>query len=129
MGIVDEDVARVRDATDFVQLASEHLALKKVGRRWVGLCPFHAEKTPSFQVNAEEKLFYCFGCQAKGDVITFVCGERGVGNAARMYIAWPGLAESRLFEFPLALTREGPAPEHELEVGEEASAEWAARWR
>ena len=72
MGIVDEDVARVRDATDFVQLASEHLALKKVGRRWVGLCPFHAEKTPSFQVNAEEKLFYCFGCQAKGDVITFL---------------------------------------------------------
>ena len=72
MGIVDEDVARVREATDFVQLASEHLALKKVGRRWVGLCPFHAEKTPSFQVNAEEGLYYCFGCQAKGDVITFI---------------------------------------------------------
>ena len=72
MGIVDEDVARVREATDFVQLASEHIALKKVGRRWVGLCPFHAEKTPSFYVNAEEGLYMCFGCQAKGDVITFV---------------------------------------------------------
>jgi DNA primase len=72
MGIVDEDVARVRDATDFVQLASEHIALKKVGNRWVGLCPFHAEKTPSFSINAVEKLFFCFGCQVKGDVITFL---------------------------------------------------------
>ena len=48
MGILDEDVARVRDATDLVALASEHLALKRVGRDFVGLCPFHAEKTPSF---------------------------------------------------------------------------------
>lgn len=72
MGIVDEDVARVRAATDFVAVASEHIALRRVGRRWVGLCPFHAEKTPSFSVNAEEGLYYCFGCQAKGDVITFV---------------------------------------------------------
>ncbi|HEX2700395.1 MAG TPA: DNA primase [Acidimicrobiales bacterium] len=72
MGIVDEDVARVRAATDFVQVASEHLALKRVGQRWVGLCPFHAEKSASFSINADEGLYYCFGCQAKGDVITFV---------------------------------------------------------
>jgi DNA primase len=72
MGIVDEDVARVRASTDFVAVASEHIALKRVGRRWIGLCPFHAEKTPSFSINAEEGLYYCFGCQAKGDVITFL---------------------------------------------------------
>ncbi|PLS75601.1 MAG: DNA primase [Actinobacteria bacterium] len=72
MGIVDEDVARVRQAVDFVEVASEHIALKKVGRRWVGLCPFHAEKSPSFSVNQQEGLYFCFGCQAKGDVITFV---------------------------------------------------------
>ena len=72
MGILDEDVARVRAATDFVQVASEHVALKRQGRRWTGLCPFHAENTASFSVNAEEGLYYCFGCQAKGDVITFV---------------------------------------------------------
>jgi DNA primase len=72
VGIVGEDIDQVREATDFVAVASDHLALKKVGNRWTGLCPFHAEKTPSFSVNAEEKLFYCFGCQAKGDVITFV---------------------------------------------------------
>src|SRR5436305_14992608 len=72
MGILAEDIARVREATDFVQVAGEHIALKKVGQRWIGLCPFHAEKTPSFSVNAQEGLWYCFGCQAKGDVITFV---------------------------------------------------------
>jgi DNA primase len=72
MGIKEEDIARVRAASDLVQIAGEHLALRRVGRRWVGLCPFHAEKTPSFSVNAEEGLYYCFGCQAKGDVITFV---------------------------------------------------------
>ncbi len=72
MGIPDEDVARVRAATDIVALIGEHAALKRQGRRWVGLCPFHAEKTGSFSVNADEGFYYCFGCQAKGDVISFV---------------------------------------------------------
>ena len=72
MGIVEEDVARVRAATDFVEIASEHVALKRVGRQWVGLCPFHDEKSPSFSINAEQGVYFCFGCQAGGDVITFV---------------------------------------------------------
>lgn len=72
MGIVDEDVVRVRESTDMVAVVSQHLQLKRVGNRWVGLCPFHAEKSPSFSVNAEQGLYYCFGCQAKGDAITFV---------------------------------------------------------
>lgn len=72
MGILDEDVARVRDATDLVALAGEHLALKRVGRRFVGLCPFHTEKSPSFTINPELGVYYCFGCQARGDAITFV---------------------------------------------------------
>ena len=72
MGILPEDVARVRAASDLVAIASEHMALKRVGRRYQGLCPFHAEKTPSFSVNGAEGLYYCFGCGAKGDVITFV---------------------------------------------------------
>ncbi len=72
MGIPDEDVARVRAATDIVALIGEHAALKRVGQRWVGLCPFHTEKSPSFSVNAEAGFYHCFGCQAKGDAITFV---------------------------------------------------------
>ncbi|MGZ4734135.1 MAG: DNA primase [Acidimicrobiia bacterium] len=72
MGIRDEDVAQVREATDIVGLISERLALKRVGRRFVGLCPFHTEKSPSFSVNPELALYYCFGCQESGDAITFV---------------------------------------------------------
>lgn len=72
MGIVDEDIARVRDASDIVAVIGEHVALKRVGRRWQGLCPFHQEKSPSFSVNGEQGLYYCFGCGAKGDAITFV---------------------------------------------------------
>jgi len=72
VSIPDEEVAQVRAATDLVSLVSEHAALRQQGRRWVGLCPFHSEKTPSFSVNAEEGFYYCFGCQASGDAITFV---------------------------------------------------------
>ena len=72
MAISDSEIAQVRGATDIVALISDYVALKKSGRRWTGLCPFHGEKTPSFSVNAEEGRYYCFGCRASGDQITFV---------------------------------------------------------
>jgi DNA primase len=72
VAIPDEDVARVRAATDIVALIGEHAGLKRQGRRFVGLCPFHEEKTPSFSVNAEEGIYYCFGCRTSGDAISFV---------------------------------------------------------
>ena len=71
MGIHDDDVQRVRDETDITRVISQYVALKKVGRRWSGPCPFHGEKTASFSVNAEEGFYYCFGCQRSGDSITF----------------------------------------------------------
>jgi DNA primase len=72
MSVAPEEIAQVRAATDLGVLIGEHVALRKTGRRLTGLCPFHEEKTPSFSVNVEEGLYYCFGCQAKGDAITFV---------------------------------------------------------
>lgn len=72
MAISDNEIAQIRAATDIVALIGEHVALKRSGRRWSGLCPFHGEKTPSFSVNAEEGRYYCFGCRASGDQITFV---------------------------------------------------------
>jgi len=72
MAISENEIAQVRSATDIVALISEQVALKRTGRRWSGLCPFHGEKTPSFSVNAEEGRYYCFGCRASGDQITFV---------------------------------------------------------
>src|SRR5512140_265910 len=70
---ITDDVKRdVLAATDLVQLIGAVTALKKAGRSWKGLCPFHTEKTPSFHVHAERGYYYCFGCGAKGDAITFV---------------------------------------------------------
>jgi DNA primase len=72
VAIPDEEVAQVRAATDLVALVGEHAALRQQGQRWVGLCPFHSEKTPSFGVNPRDGFYYCFGCHASGDAITFV---------------------------------------------------------
>ncbi len=65
-------VARVREAADIVEVVGDHVRLTRRGRRWVGLCPFHEEKTPSFSVDPERGLYYCFGCHAGGDTIRFV---------------------------------------------------------
>ncbi|MGH2763146.1 MAG: DNA primase, partial [Thermoleophilaceae bacterium] len=73
-----DSIDRLRDAIDMVDLVSAKTDLRRVGSRWSGLCPFHDERTPSFSVNAAEKLFYCFGCQAKGDAIGFVEQSEGV---------------------------------------------------
>ena len=72
MGIVDDDIRRVREESDIIRLITQHTQLKKVGRSWKGLCPFHNEKTPSFTVNQETGRYYCFGCQATGDSIEFL---------------------------------------------------------
>jgi DNA primase len=62
----------VRDSADIERVISEYVALRGAGNSLKGLCPFHTEKTPSFQVNREKQLFYCFGCKAGGDVFKFV---------------------------------------------------------
>jgi DNA primase len=86
VGIVDEDIERTRDAADFVQIVGEVAQLRKVGRSWVGLCPFHSEKSPSFSVNAEQKLYYCYGCQAGGNLFRFVQETQHLDFAAA--VAW-----------------------------------------
>ena len=73
-----DSIDRLRDAVDMVDLVGAKTDLRRVGSRWTGLCPFHDERTPSFSVSAEEKLFYCFGCQAKGDAIGFVEQAEGL---------------------------------------------------
>lgn len=70
--ISDEDVTRVRDATDLVQLVSETVPLNQKGRLFWGRCPFHGEKTPSFKVDPGTQLWHCFGCGLGGDAFGFV---------------------------------------------------------
>ena len=62
----------VRLQADIVRVVQDHVALRKSGATWKGLCPFHGEKTPSFQVNGDKGVFHCFGCGVGGDVIKFV---------------------------------------------------------
>jgi DNA primase len=73
-----DSIDRLRDSIDMVDLVGTKTDLRRVGTRWTGLCPFHDERTPSFSVNADEKLFYCFGCQAKGDAFGFVEQTEGL---------------------------------------------------
>ncbi|HNZ32394.1 MAG TPA: DNA primase [Smithellaceae bacterium] len=68
----DNKIEEIKNRVDIVELASEYLTLKKAGRNFVGLCPFHQEKTPSFTVNREKQIFYCFGCGQGGNAITFL---------------------------------------------------------
>jgi DNA primase len=70
--IKDSSKREVIEAADMVEVVAGRTQLRKQGARFVGRCPFHEERTPSFSVNPQEKLFYCFGCQRGGDVITFV---------------------------------------------------------
>ena len=79
--ISTESLERVKQAADIVEVISAHTDLRRQGARWVGLCPFHEERTPSFSVDAQEKLYHCFGCGIGGDVIKFVEEKEGVGFA------------------------------------------------
>ena len=72
MAIVEDDIERVRAATSIVEVVQQSVALRRVGRNWVGLCPFHAEKSGSFNVREDTGRYKCFGCQAAGDVFKFV---------------------------------------------------------
>jgi DNA primase len=70
--IKDSAIEEVKAAADMVAVVSARTQLRKAGGRFLGRCPFHEERTPSFSVNATDKLYYCFGCGAKGDLIGFV---------------------------------------------------------
>ena len=79
--ISEESLERVKQAADIVEVISAHTDLRRQGARWVGLCPFHEERTPSFSVDAQEKLYHCFGCGVGGDTIKFVEEKEGLGFA------------------------------------------------
>ena len=77
--ISTESLDRLKQTADIVEVISAHTDLRRQGARWVGLCPFHEERTPSFSVDAQEKLYHCFGCGVGGDVIKFVEEKEGLG--------------------------------------------------
>lgn len=77
--VSEEIIEKIKDSNDIVDVISETVPLKKSGKNYWGLCPFHNEKTPSFSVTQEKQLFKCFGCGEGGNVITFIMKTRNLG--------------------------------------------------
>lgn len=71
-------ISEIREKIDIVELISEYVSLKRVGKDYVGLCPFHQERTPSFTVSREKGMFYCFGCHTGGNVFNFLMKKEGM---------------------------------------------------
>jgi len=82
--IPDEKKEEIREAADLVEVVGDYVKLKKAGRNWKGLCPFHDEKTPSFVVTPEMGIYKCFGCGESGDVFNFMMEMEGVGFVEAM---------------------------------------------
>ena len=97
-----DSVERVKDAADIVEIVSAHTDLRRQGQRFTGLCPFHDERTPSFSVNPADKLYYCFGCEASGDVFRFVEEKEG--------LSFPDAVESLAERYGVELERESEDP-------------------
>jgi DNA primase len=125
MAFPDGFVEDVRRAADIVRVISEHVALKKMGTSWKGLCPFHQEKTPSFNVRQEPAVFHCFGCGEGGDAFKFVM--------LREKVSFPEAIEmlARRFGVPVPEGRVEPGPDRkereEMLALMEAAAQHFAR--
>lgn len=75
----DELIEEIKNSNDIVDIISQYVILKRRGRNFLGLCPFHKEKTPSFSVSPDKQIFHCFGCGVGGDVITFMNKIENIG--------------------------------------------------
>ena len=76
--IPEETIRRVKNSANIVDVVGDDVVLKRSGRNYLGLCPFHVEKTPSFTVSPDKQIFYCFGCQTGGNVFSYVMQSEGV---------------------------------------------------
>jgi len=105
VGFTKESIERVKDAVDMVELVGARTELRRAGGRMVGLCPFHDERTPSFSVNVEQKLYHCFGCGEGGDAIGFVQQTEALD--------FPGAVEFLANRYGIELKREEEDPQAE----------------
>jgi len=105
-----EIIQRIKDATDLAALVGQAVKLRRQGSAWVGLCPFHSERSPSFQVVADRGFYHCFGCGKHGDAFTWLMEREGLAFPEAM----EQLAQAAGIEVPRQ--RERPAAELDLEA-------------
>jgi len=74
----EEKISEIKNSTDIIEVISEYVNLRKTGRNFLGLCPFHSEKTPSFTVNPEKQIFHCFGCKEGGNIFSFLMKQNSL---------------------------------------------------
>ena len=78
MRIPEEKIEEIRNSADIVEIVSSYIQLKKRGKNFIGLCPFHQEKTPSFTVSPEKQIFHCFGCGTGGNIFKFLMEYKAI---------------------------------------------------
>src|SRR5262245_29680132 len=105
--IPDAILAEIRARISIAEFISAYVALRKAGRNYVGLCPFHSEHTPSFSVNDEGGFFHCFGCGVGGNVFTFLTRIEGISfpEAVRRLAQRTGVALPQIATDPQAQER------------------------
>jgi DNA primase len=108
MRIPQDKIDQVREATDIIDLISAYVNLRKRGKNYVGLCPFHSEKTPSFTASAEKQVYHCFGCGVGGNVFTFVMEHEKVSFVEAV----------RFLADRVGITLPSPSPEAEARASE-----------
>ncbi|WP_429885968.1 DNA primase [Geoalkalibacter halelectricus] len=104
--IPDDKIREVQERADILDVVSSYVALKRSGANHVGLCPFHAEKTPSFNVNPPRQIYHCFGCGVGGDAISFVQRMEG--------LSFPEAVRRLAERYGIDIAEEQRSPEQEL---------------
>lgn len=106
----EDKLAEIRSTADIVDVVSARVFLKKAGKDYSGLCPFHAEKTPSFTVSPDKQIYHCFGCGAGGDVFDFVMAYEG--------ITFPEAVQALARQYGIELPSRQMAPHEQKQASE-----------
>ena len=107
----DEIIEEVRQSNDIIDVISQYVHLKRSGRNYFGLCPFHNEKSPSFSVSPDKQIFHCFGCGVGGNVFTFLMKIEGINFIEAVQM----LAEKSQIQLP-TLANSGDSAKEELKA-------------
>jgi len=111
--IPEEKISEIKNAADIVDIVSESVLLKKAGKNYIGLCPFHSEKTPSFTVSPDKQIFHCFGCSTGGNVFSFLMKQEG--------FSFPEAARHLAKRYGVDVPDRPLSPEQKKKIGERES--------